>query len=63
MGMVGSEKNKYLKPNMSKDVQKAWPMFAQKPPDDWAIMIQLVESIDQLTASSDGAVGNLYQRT
>jgi len=30
MGMVGSEKNKYLKTNMSKDVQKArWPMFAE----------------------------------
>ncbi len=40
-----------------------WPTFAQKPSDDWPIMFQLVESIDQLTASSDGAVGNSYQRT
>ncbi len=38
-----------------------WPTFTQKPSDDWAIVFQLVESIDQLTASSDGAVGISYQ--
>lgn len=36
---------------------------SQKPPDDWAIMFQLVESIEQFSALSDGAVGNSHQRT